>query len=79
MFNRLVLKDWSVASFVIRVGQDKYYVFLICSQEKNTFIFKKEIGKSQNIRKDHGQGVYERCTHVLVRWYTLHGEGSYLF
>ena len=33
MFNYLVLEDESVASFVTLVGQEKYYLFLICSQE----------------------------------------------
>ena len=31
----IVLKDWSVSSFVTPVGQEKYYVFLICIQDKN--------------------------------------------
>ena len=47
MFNRLVLKDWSVASFVIRVGQDIYYVFLICSQEKHFHFQERSREKSE--------------------------------
>ena len=30
----IVLKDWSVASFVTSVDQEEYCVFLICRQEK---------------------------------------------
>ena len=48
----------SLASFVTPVGQEKYYVFLICSQEKHLHFQEKSQEKSgKNIRQD----VYEPC------------------
>ena len=59
MFNYLVLKDGSVASFIARFGQEKYYVFLICSQEKHLHFEDESQEKSEkNIRQD----VYESWT-----------------
>ena len=55
MFNYLVLKDGSVSAFVtpryILVGQEKYYVFVICSEEKHLHFQEKSQEKSgKNIR-----------------------------
>ena len=48
-------EQWTVASFITLDGQEKYYIFLICSQ-KNNFIYKKKVRKSgKNIR----QNAYE--------------------
>ena len=45
MLNYLVLTDGSVASFVTLVGQEKFYVFLMCSLEKY-FHFPEKFRKS---------------------------------
>ena len=58
MFASIVLKDGSVVSFVALVGQEKYCVFLICSQKKApsfSLISQEKSGK--NIMLD----VYEPC------------------
>ena len=59
MFNYLVLKmSQSVASFLTLVGQGKYYVFLICSQEKHFCCREKNQEKAgKNIKQD----MHEPC------------------
>ena len=63
----------SLASFVTPVGQEKYYVFLICSQEKDLHFQDKSEEKAyiflnctyiysrQKSGKNIRQDVYEPC------------------
>ena len=46
ILNYLFLKDEPVASFLTSSSQEKYYIFLICSQEKHIHFQEKSQEKS---------------------------------
>ena len=71
MFNYLVLKDGSVTAFVvpryIPVGLEKYYVSLICSQEKHLHFQENSQEKSGKTIKQDMYGPCVQCSVILLR------------